>query len=86
MDYTQLDSEHKRAFLVNLRVLNIATSSLEKITGLSQKEWGEGLLQDAVEDIDQLTDTEIDRYIAEIESQHNQHKNVGGVIGLKRFN
>ena len=82
MDYTQLDIEHKRAFLMNLRSAALCTDTLAKITGVSIEELSEELLEESSKTIEQLSDTEVDKYVVEVEFHHRTQ---GGTLRLKKY-
>lgn len=81
MDYTQLDIEHKRAFLINLNSLSACSEALAKVTGESIISISEALLDNAFETIEKLTDAEVELYVKKIEYHHREH---GGVLRQKK--
>ena len=80
MNYTNLDIEHKRAFLINLRILSIACILLAEAKGGTKEMWEEVMGENATQDIDNMSDTKIEEIIATIEK--HQGSSVKGVVKI----
>jgi len=81
MDYIKLDLEHKRAFLMNLRCLAIACTCLSEAKGGTEQTWIELISERALEDVNNFSDTEVEKHIADIE---NHHITKGGILKVKK--
>lgn len=80
MDYNNLDLDHKREFLMNQTALAIATQGLIEMMGGDSSTWLQAIWQQAYLEIKALSDREVEKSVADLESQHRPFNNSGRVI------
>lgn len=79
-NYTDLDLNHKKELLVNLKALYLVASSLSKVTGCELDSVVEEMWREAHSRVIFLSDDEICRLVAEIESNRKAFEQAGSIV------
>lgn len=78
--YTDLDLDHKRELLVNLKSLLLITFSLSSLSGTNYDWLIKELWQNAYDEISTLSETEINDSIVEIEKNKHPFTENGTIL------
>lgn len=78
--YTDLDLDHKKELLVNLKSLMLVAVSFSSLTGTNYDWLIKELWQNAYDEISTLTDADINNSIVEIEKARNPFTENGKIL------
>lgn len=79
-NYTDLDLDCKKELLVNLKALYLLASSLSKVTGCNLEAVTNEMWKKAYSSVISLSDEEVDRFVAEIESDRKPFEQPGSIL------
>lgn len=75
--YTDLDTDHKRTFLVNQQALLVAVEALSKITGTPVGAWKDEIWKQCYAKVAALTDVEVEIVMQTIEQNYQEFDQLG---------
>ena len=81
--YTDLDLDHKKELLVNLKSLLLVTVSSSSLSGTNYDWLIKQLWQNAYDEVSTLTDADINNSIVEIEKARNPFTEKGKILVQK---
>lgn len=81
--YTDLSQDHKREMLVNLNALFLATFGLAKVSEVDFENVSAEVWEPAFDQINSLSDAEVDHAIAALEKKHRPFKQPGEAVVQK---
>lgn len=79
-NYADLDLDCKKELLVNLKALYLLASSLSKVTGCNLEAVTNEMWKKAYSSVISLSDEEVDRFVAEIESDRKPFEQPGSIL------
>ncbi len=79
-NYADLDLDCKKELLVSLKALYLLASSLSKVTGCNLEAVTNEMWKKAYSSVISLSDEEVDRFVAEIESDRKPFEQPGSIL------